>query len=619
MDGDPRLSTANSHGRGGHLALVVVKLRYAIVRLVYQDISQLTGILSKMTDLIRNFAIVAHIDHGKSTLADRLLEKTGAVKVGSGEQLLDTMDLERERGITIKLNPARLAYAFTGKEYQFNLIDTPGHADFGYEVSRSLAAVEGVILLVDATQGVQAQTISNLEIARQLKLAIVPVVNKIDLPTAQIAETTQEIAQLLNCDEGEIVAVSAKTGAGVDELMAAIIKRIPPPTDQSKDKLQALVFDSFFDQFLGVIAYVKIVSGQLAVGQKLTMLATDRTFSPSQLGAIQLKRLPRTTLKCGEIGYLATGLKTVADCRVGDTVTVAADPGRSLSGYREPLPLVLANIFPEPGEDRLLAVALGKLKLNDASLTYQPTHSQALGMGFTVGCLGLLHLEIVKERLEREYDLTVLVTTPTVEYRFEDQTSFEPWISGEIVSPQAYFGAITQLIDRHRGVFHSVEYLGSRLLCRFQAPLIEIIIDFNDALKSSTAGYGSMDYQFLDYRPVDLVTVDLVINGEKIDALSRPIIKSRAESYGRQTVERLKELIPRQNFEVAVQAAIGGKIIARETVPAVRKDVTAKLYGGDVSRKKKLLEKQKKGKKRLKLFGRVEIPSEVFVDLLKKN
>lgn len=572
-----------------------------------------------MTERIRNFAIIAHIDHGKSTLADRLLEKTGAVKVGAGQQLLDTMDLERERGITIKLNPARLAYAISGVKYQFNLIDTPGHADFSYEVSRSLAAVEGVVLLVDATQGIQAQTISNLEIAKQLGLAIIPAVNKIDLPTAEVAQTSEELAELLALDKEKIIHLSGKTGQGVEQLMAAVVRQIPPPTDATGGPLQALVFDSFFDQFLGVVAYVKVVSGRVAAGQKLTLLATDRLFTPNQLGAVQLKRLPQSSLECGEIGYLATGLKTVADCRVGDTVTAAGDPGPPLAGYREPQPMVLANIFPEPGADRLLTVALAKLQLNDASLTYQPTHSKALGMGYTVGCLGLLHLEVVKERLEREYDLTILVTPPTVEYHYRDGAGSEPWVKGEIVCPKSYFGTITQLISRHRGIFQQVEYFGSRLICQFRAPLVEIITDFNDALKSSTAGYGSLDYQFLDYQPVDLVTVDLVIAGEKIDALSRPIIRSQAESYGRQIVERLKELIPRQNFEVSLQATINDRVIARENISAVRKDVTAKLYGGDVTRKRKLLEKQKKGKKRLKLFGKLEVPSEIFVELLKKN
>lgn len=566
---------------------------------------------------VRNFAIIAHIDHGKSTLADRLLEQTGTVKIGSGNQLLDTMELERERGITIKLNPARMFYEEAGQSYQLNLIDTPGHVDFGYEVSRSLAAVEGVLLLVDASQGIQAQTLTNLYQAQKLGLVVIPVVNKIDLPHAQPEETAEQVVKLLGCSHDEICFVSGKTGDGVGGLLSAIAHRIPAP--QVNDQpLRALVFDSFFDPYLGVVAYVKVVEGTLKQGSRLTMAVTKANYEALQTGYLQIKRIACESLACGEIGYVATGLKTIQDCRVGDTIIAAADTP-ALPGYLTPKPMIYASFFPEPGQERILTVALDKLKLSDASLIYDPVSSQALGPGYTVGFLGLLHLEIIRERLQREFDCNVLVTTPTVAYRLDVDPKEEPWVDLEIVAPHNYYGVISDLASTHRAEFVGVEYVGDRVIGKYHAPLAEVIVDLYDQLKSQTAGYASMDYQFKEYRPADLVAVDLLIAGDKVDALTQWMVRPKAERYGRRVVERLKELIPQQNFEVAIQAAIGGKIVARADISALRKDVTAKLYGGDVTRKNKLLEKQKKGKKRMRRLGRVDVPGEVFVELLKKG
>jgi len=565
---------------------------------------------------IRNFAIIAHIDHGKSTLADRLLEKTGTVKSGTGNQLLDTMDLEKEKGITIKLNPARMSYHFNGKEYQLNLIDTPGHVDFGYEVSRSLAAVEGVLLLVDASQGIQAQTLTNLYQAQELNLKIIPVINKIDLPTAQPEEAAEEVIKLLDCSYEDICFVSGKTGEGVDDLLQLIAKEIPAPVKNNSDELQALVFDSFFDPYLGVVAYVKVVRGQIKAHQKLRMKATEATYENIQIGYMKISRQTVEVLNEGEIGYVATGLKTVEQCRVGDTVVASAET-EALLGYKLPKPMIFASFYPEPGQERLLGQALDKLKLNDAALVYEPVNSSALGPGYTIGFLGLLHMEIIKERLAREFDLAVLVTSPTVAYILTGEERQEPWVSLEIVSPQKYYGAFSDLASFYRMEFQDVEYIGDRVIAKYDAPLSEVIVDFYDKLKSVTAGYASMDYKISGYRPADLVAVDLVIAGEKVDAFTQYMVRSKAERYGRSLVSKLKNLIPRQNFEVSLQSAIGGKIIARETIPAFRKDVTAKLYGGDVTRKRKLLEKQKKGKKKMRNIGRVEIPNQVFIDLLK--
>ncbi|MEX2012161.1 MAG: GTP-binding protein [Patescibacteria group bacterium] len=567
---------------------------------------------------IRNFAIIAHIDHGKSTLADRLLEKTGAVKVGSGAQLLDTMDLEKEKGITIKLNPARMFYELAGVRYQLNLIDTPGHVDFGYEVSRSLAAVEGVLLLVDASQGIQAQTLTNLHLVAKLGLTVIPVVNKIDLPTAQAEDTAEQIIKLLSCDLEDICFVSGKTGEGVDDLLRAIVDRISAPVESPEKPLRALVFDSFFDPYLGVVAYVKVIDGQLKKQQRLNMRATNSQFDCIQTGYLQIKRHPQDSLENGEIGYVATGLKTVHECRVGDTVTEALSTAEALPGYQTPKPMIYASFFPEPGEEQLLSQALDKLQLNDSSLAFDPVNSKALGPGFNIGFLGLLHMEIVKERLNREFDVSVLVTAPTVAYKLDNNQQEEPWVDLEIVAPGSHYGTISELCSRYRMNFVGVEYVGDRVICRYEAPLAEIIVEFYDRLKSVTAGYASMDYQITGYRQADLIAVDLLIAGEKIDAFTQYMVRSRAESYGRAMVKKLKDLIPKQNFEISLQAAIGGKIIARESISPFRKDVTAKLYGGDVTRKKKLLEKQKKGKKKMRSIGRVEIPNQVFIDLLRQ-
>lgn len=568
---------------------------------------------------IRNFAIIAHIDHGKSTLADRLLEKTGAVKSGSGQQLLDTMDLEKEKGITIKLNPARMFYDYQGSQYQLNLIDTPGHVDFGYEVSRSLAAVEGVLLLVDASQGIQAQTLTNLHIVEKLNLKIIPVVNKIDLPTAQVEDTAEQVINLLGCDLDDICFVSGKTGEGVDDLLEKIVNKIPEPPQTSNRPLRALVFDSFFDQYLGVVAYVKVIDGEVKSNQRLVMSATKSQFDCVQLGYLQIKRLAQPALKNGEIGYLATGLKTVHDCRVGDTIVSIGENVEALPGYQTPKPMIYASFFPEPGEERLLSQSLEKLQLNDASLVFEPINSQALGPGYNIGFLGLLHMEIVKERLNREFDVSVLVTSPTVAYKFDKANQQEePWVDLELVCPSSYYGAVSELCSQYRMVFSDVEYIGDRVICRYEAPLSEVIVEFYDRLKSVTAGYASMDYKLTGYREADLVAVDLLIAGDKIDAFTQYMVRSKAQRYGRSMVEKLKNLIPRQNFEISLQAAIGGNIIARETIPAFRKDVTAKLYGGDVTRKRKLLEKQKKGKKKMRQLGRVEIPNQVFIDLLRQ-
>ncbi len=568
---------------------------------------------------IRNFAIIAHIDHGKSTLADRLLEKTGAVKMGQGAQLLDTMELEKEKGITIKLNPARMFYSLDSQDYQLNLIDTPGHVDFGYEVSRSLSSVEGVLLLVDASQGIQAQTLTNLHLARENNLTVIPVVNKIDLPHAQSEETAEQIIKLLGCSADDICFTSGKTGEGVEDLLEAIARRVPSPavSPQPDGALQAMVFDSFFDQFLGVVAYVKIVSGSLKKNQRMLMKATNAQFDCLQAGYLQIKRIDTGELQEGQIGYVATGLKTVQDCRVGDTIVTSAAT-EALPGYQTPKPMVYSSFFPEPGKERELTVALDKLKLSDASLNYEPINSQALGPGYNIGFLGLLHLEIIQQRLLREFDSNVLVTTPTVAYKKENDQWLEPWVDLEVVAPQSYYGVVSDLASQHRAEFLSVDYVADRVVCRYLAPMSEVIIDLYDQLKSSTAGYASMDYLFKDYRPADLVAVDLMVAGDKIDALTQYMIRSKAERYGRNLVEKLKELIPRQNFEIALQATIGGKIIARADISAFRKDVTAKLYGGDVTRKNKLLDKQKKGKKRLRTLGRIEVPSEVFIQLLKK-
>ena len=569
---------------------------------------------------IRNFAIIAHIDHGKSTLADRLLEATDTVKFHSGEQLLDTMDLEKERGITIKLNPARMKYSKDGVEYQLNLIDTPGHVDFSYEVNRSLAAVEGVLLLVDASQGVQAQTLAHFLEAKKLNLKMIPVINKIDLPIAQPEEAALELMELTGCKDDDICYISAKTGEGIDKVLEKIIHEIPSPTENQEQPLKALVFDSFFDSYLGVVAYVKIIEGSVKRHDRLALAQGKTNFQVEELGFVSLKRYELQELKNGEIGYIATGLKEVGNCRVGDTIINQNSLASPLPGYKTPHPMVFASFFPEAGEEIALSLALDKLKLSDASLVYEPIHSKALGPGFSIGFLGLLHLEIIKERLEREFNLTIFVTTPTVAYEEDPVIGYkEPWVDLEIVSPNQYYGAVLELVAGSRGVFHKSDFIGDRVISYFDAPLSEIIINFYDKLKSISSGYASMDYQFKDYQAVDLVAVDLLVAGDKIDALTHLIIRSKAERYGRNLVEKLKDLIPKQNFAISLQAVIGGKIIAREDITPFRKDVIAKLYGGDITRKRKLLEKQKKGKKKMRSLGRVEVPTEVFVNLLKQN
>lgn len=599
---------------------------------------------------IRNFCIIAHVDHGKSTLADRLLEITGTVdKRDMKEQILDSMELERERGITIKLAPARMKY----HEYTLNLIDTPGHVDFNYEVSRSLAAVEGAILLVDATQGVQAQTIGNLYLAFEEELAIIPVLNKIDLPAADIIKRTREIVQLLGCKPEEILCVSGKTGQGVEALLEAIVERIPPPSGQLKAPPRALIFDSFYDDYRGVMAYIRVVDGSLKTGQHVLMMATEKTIEVLEVGAvIPGGRKPANELECGQIGYIVTGLKEISGCRVGDTITEERkkeDEKRKnemiepLEGYKEVRPMVYAGVFPEQGDDfHRLREAIERLKLNDSALVYESEHSPALGYGFRVGLLGMLHLEILKERLEREFDLSLVVTVPSVAYRIllrtgETKTiksplelpdpSFverieEPWVKIDVVAPSEYIGAIIQLVQERRGVYKNTEYLlGERAILHYEIPLSMIIVDFYDKLKGVSAGYASMNYEVLDYRDANVVRMDILVAEEAVDAFSTLVYRDEAERSGRRVLTVLKEEIPRQNFVIKLQASVGGKIVASERIFALRKDVTAKLYGGDVTRKRKLLEKQKKGKAKMAEFGKgkVSIPTDAYLKVLKRE
>ena len=631
-------------------------------------------------DNLRNFAILAHIDHGKSTLSDRLLELTGTVeKRKMKEQLLDTMDIERERGITIKMQPVRMEYhaqiqnsklknlgienslkiencklkISDSKCYILNLIDTPGHVDFGYEVSRSLAAVEGAVLLVDATKGVQAQTLANLYQAIDNNLEIIPVVNKIDLPNADIAKTKREIIHVLGCKEEEILEVSGKTGQGVENLLERIVEVIPPPKGDSGKPLRALIFDSKYDTYKGVLAYVRIIDGEVKAEEKLLMLATKTESDVVEVGHFKPELNKSEKLSAGEIGYIATGLRSVADCRVGDTITSSKLKIQSekleirntkvepLPGYKEVKPMVYASFYPIEGDDyNFMRDALGKLKLNDAAFTFEPESNLALGRGFRCGFLGLLHLEIIQSRLEREFEITPTFTTPSVVYEVKtkensqkinvyspselpDPSSIEeiaePYASLEIISPSSYLGAIMEVMKNTRAEYFDTEYLdGERMILKFICPLTDIITNLHDDIKSASSGYASMNYEIKDWRPYDLIKLDILVAGEKVDAFSRIIPKERAFGEGKRIVEKLKKTIPRQNFQIALQAAIGGKIIARETITAFRKDVTAKLYGGDVSRKKKLLEKQKKGKKKMKNIGKVSIPGEAFLAVLKK-
>jgi len=636
---------------------------------------------------IRNFCIIAHIDHGKSTLADRFLELTGTIeKRKMREQFLDSMDLERERGITIKLQPVRMDYKmqnvniknqndnekfkinpvrfaeasvclvesrrarraerdtkiFNFDFYILNLIDTPGHVDFSYEVSRSLAAVEGAILLVDATKGVQAQTLANLHLAQEQKLKIIPVINKIDLPGARVEEVEEEIKEILAVGENGIRKISAKEGSGVEELLGEIIEKVPPPKSDANQPLRALIFDSVYDSFKGALAYVRIFEGQIKAGDKIFLMGSCAQTEVLEVGVFKPALLPKGNLSAGEIGYIATGLKNVSQCRVGDTITNFFNQAQtSLAGYKEPKPMVFASFYPaEEADFDHLKDSLSKLKLNDAALIFETESSEALGRGFKCGFLGMLHLEIISERLHREYGLELVVTTPSVAYQIKEKYSDgertiyspqelpdpsrlekikEPWINLEVVCPNVYLGAVMQLLQSAGGVYKTTQYLGAqRVIIKYEAPLREIIVDFYDRLKSVTSGYASLSYEISDWRLSDLVKMDILVAGEEVPALSRIVPRKTTQDEGRRMVEKLKEVLPRQMFAVAIQAAIGGKVIARETISAMKKDVTGYLYGGDYTRKKKLLEKQKRGKKRMKAVGKLKIPQKAFLEILRK-
>jgi GTP-binding protein LepA len=594
-----------------------------------------------MTDHIRNFCIIAHVDHGKSTLADRLLQLTGAISEREmTEQVLDSMDLEREKGVTIKASAVRMYYtAKDGLKYEINLIDTPGHVDFGYEVSRALKACEGAVLVVDATQGIEAQTLANLYQALDADLTIIPVINKIDLPSARPDEVAEDIGSLLGVDPLEVIQVSAKEGTNVDQILEAIVTRIPPPKDADNAPLRALIFDSHYDSYKGVIAYIRVFEGSFKPTDVLHLFATGADMKPVEIGIFAPGMKPVGSLGSGEVGYIATGFKTVHECRVGDTITGAAAPASEpLPGYRHPKPMVFAGIYPVEADDHAnLREALDKLQLNDASLIFQPETSQALGFGFRAGFLGLFHMEIIQERIEREYDLDVLFTAPSVEYevvKLDNEVVMvdspaelpdegileirEPWMTIEIITPTEYYGPIMELVTKRRGIFKQQEYPAPhRVQLDYEIPLSEIIVDFFDDLKSRTKGYASLDYQFLEYRPDKLQKLEILVNGEPVDALAAIIHEKDAYHKGQRLITKLKELIPRQLFDVAIQAAAGGRVISRANVKATRKDVLAKCYGGDITRKKKLLEKQKRGKKRLKMVGNVEIPQDAFMAVLK--
>ena len=591
---------------------------------------------------IRNFCIIAHIDHGKSTLADRLLEHTGTISPREmTEQVLDSMDLERERGVTIKASPVRMMYtARDGLEYELNLIDTPGHVDFSYEVSRSLAACEGAVLVVDASQGIEAQTLANLYMALDHDLDIVAVVNKIDLALARPDEVAQELDDLIGIPADEVLRVSAREGIGSEKLLEALIEHIPPPGGKEQQPLRALVFDSHYDPYKGVVAYVRVVDGQMALERPLLLMVGGKQFEPMEIGIFRPSMEPTGRLDTGEVGYVATGLKNVRDCSVGDTITLADNPAETpLPGYRPAKPMVFAGFYPIEGEDyRLLRDALEKLQLNDASLVYEPETSQALKFGFRCGFLGLFHMEIVRERLEREYDLDLLATAPSVEYHVlkrdgemvivdspadlppegEIDQILEPWMDLQIWTPAEYIGPVMELVTRRRGEVGPIEYLDEqRVLLHYRLPLSELIVGFYNQLKSRTRGYASLDYTFDDHWPGDLVKMDILVNKEPVDALSVIVHQDQAYEKGDALVKKMKELIPRQLFPVPIQAAIGKRAIARETVKALRKNVLAKCYGGDVTRKRKLLQRQKEGRKRLARIGSVEVPPEAFTAMLR--
>ena len=590
-------------------------------------------------DHIRNFCIIAHIDHGKSTLADRLLEYTKTIQVTEG-QMLDDMDLERERGITIKSHAIQMEYMYKGEKYILNLIDTPGHVDFSYEVSRSIAACEGALLVVDATQGVQAQTISNLYLAIDNDLEIIPVINKIDMPSAMPDEVEDEIVDLIGCDPEDIIRASGKTGEGVEDILNAVVERIPHPVGDEKAPLQALIFDSVFNSFRGIIAYFKIVNGSIRPGDKVKFFNTGMEYDADEVGVLKMDMIPRKEMHTGEVGYIISGIKNAKEVKVGDTITHVARPcDKAIEGFQEVKPMMFAGVYPiDPTDYENLRASLEKLQLNDASLTFVPETSVALGFGFRCGFLGLLHMEIVQERLDREFDMDVITTVPNVTYMcytkqheekevhnpsgLPDLTMIdhieEPYIKASIITAADYIGPIMTLCLDKRGELIDQQYVsGGRVELRFMLPLGEIVIDFYDKLKSISKGYASFDYHIDSFRPSKLVKLDILLNGEPVDALSTLTHADNAVSFGRRMCEKLKELIPRQQFDIAIQAAIGAKIIARETVKQVRKDVTAKCYGGDVSRKRKLLEKQKRGKKRMKQIGNVEVPQKAFLAVLK--
>ena len=595
-----------------------------------------------MQSLIRNFSIIAHIDHGKSTLADRFLEATGAVTAREAkEQILDAMDLERERGITIKAHAVAIRYrAQNGKTYALHLIDTPGHVDFTYEVSRSLAACEGALLLVDATQGVQAQTIANVNLAMANNLTIIPVINKIDLASADVEGTKHSISEVLQLDADDALPISAKDGKGVPEVLEAIIAKVPPPSGDPQAPLKALIFDSWFDNYQGVIVLARVVDGSIRPGMKIKVMSNNRTFEVMEVGQFTPKRTKKSELLTGEVGYLCANMREVADVKIGDTLTDAVSPTAApFPGYKEVKPLVFCGLYPtDTSRYEDLRDALIKLRLNDSSFAYEPETSLALGFGFRCGFLGLLHMEIIQERLEREYNLTLLTTAPTVVYRVlttkgdvlevnnptqlpppSSIESFEePFILASIITPERYMGAILQLCQERRGIQKGMHFLDpTRVVISYELPLNEVILDFYDKLKSRTQGYASLDYEVLGYRESDLVRLDILLNGEAVDALSFITHKDRSVQRGRQLAEKMKELIPRQMYEIAIQAAIGSKIVARETIGAMKKNVLAKCYGGDITRKRKLLEKQKEGKKRMKSVGSVEVPQEAFLAILK--
>lgn len=588
---------------------------------------------------IRNFCIVAHIDHGKSTLADRFLELTGTIdKREMKNQLLDTMELEQERGITIKLQPVRMEH----KGYILNLIDTPGHVDFSYEVSRSLAAVEGALLVVDASQGIEAQTLSNVYLALEHNLEIIPVVNKVDLPHAEPEKVAKEITDLLGIKKEEIIFSSGKTGQGVADILNRVIEKVPEPKGKPDKPLRALIFDSFYDSYKGVVTYVRVMDGSLEKDKKLLLVSNKTNAESLEVGYMKPKLKPEKNLLCGEIGYVVTGLKNVAEARVGDTITLANEKSvEALPGYQKVKPFVFAGIYTTDGDDYpLLREALGKLALSDASLEYIPENSGALGFGFRCGFLGLLHMDIIRERLEREFNLDLIVTIPSVSYEavktnneiinlhsaseLPDMSQIkeirEPWTNMEIVTPSDYIGPIMELIQNRRGVFKTIDYLEeTRVVIKAEMPMAQIITDFYDQLKSISSGYASMNYELNEYRASELSKLDILVGGSIIDTLSLLVHRSEAISVGKNIIEKLKKLIPRQMFKISLQAAVGAKIIAREDIPAFRKDVTAKLYGGDVTRKNKLLNKQKEGKKKMKQLGKIEIPSNAFMELLKKD